>query len=364
MEEFSVSIKPLTPIWTGDENRKNTILRETGIIGSLRWWYEALIRGLGGYACDPTDEISSNKRCKLEHDKFDTALKSGKTTSDALSEQICSACQLFGCTGWSRKFKLEMNFNTTIPEIWIGTRQRYLKRNVSGFMSDGTITLMFVPLKEISDDEWRLLNATLNIIENYGALGARISQGNGVIKIVENNLPHVNESINQKFKNDYGDNNLPSLKDFFFYQFQLKFSKEVSELIDKKVFWTHRNDHRNFQDNWENWKQLWNDYYFLPIAFHIRDSLRPLVSEKTKRHNTFGELGSGSKVFVSQGYKIDERTVGVRIFGYDVDSIKNTIKDKLQENLKKNLFSNGNDYLDSCILTEEKTGKELLEELK
>lgn len=367
MEEFSVTIKPLTPIWTGDANGKNSTLRETGIIGSLRWWYEALIRGLGGYACDPTkDSTKENSKCTLDYKKFVKDIKEGKSTKEALdNRKICQACQLFGCTGWSRKFKLEMNFNTTIPEIWIGTRGRDLKRNVSGFMSDGTITLIFVPLKEISEDEWRLLNATLNIIENYGALGARISQGNGVIKIVKNRLPHVNEKIIQKFKNDYGDNNLPNLKDFFFYQFQLKFTKEVSELIDKKVFWTHRNNHQNFPDNWENWKKLWNDYYFLPIAFHIRDSLRPLESEKTKKHNIFGELGKGSKIFVSHGYKIDENTVEVRIFGYDIDSIKNTIKDKLQKNLKKNLFSNGiYDYLDSCSLSKEKLGRQLLEGLK
>lgn len=379
MKEYTVEIKPLTPIWTGDANRKNTTLRETGIIGSLRWWYEALIRGLGGYACDPTKESS---RCTLDYKKFKKDKKEGKSTKEALDNQnICRACQLFGCTGWARKFRLEVNFNTTISEIEIGTRKRYLKRYVSGFMSDGTITLMFVPLgdisedkrqllnptflREISEDEWQLLNATFNIIENYGALGAHISQGNGVIKIVENTLPHRDEKISQKFgNNDGADNNLPNLKDFFFYQFQFKFAKNISELIDKKVFWTHKNDHQNFQVKWEDWKKLWSDYGVLPIAFHIRDTLRPLENDRNKRHKIFGELGKGSKVFVSHGYRIDGKTVEVRIFDYDVDGINNTIKDKLQENLKKNLFSNGNDYLESCTLSKEKTGSQLLEELK
>jgi len=48
---MEVRLKTLTPIWTGDAERQNTRLRETGIISSLRWWYEALVRGLGGYAC-------------------------------------------------------------------------------------------------------------------------------------------------------------------------------------------------------------------------------------------------------------------------------------------------------------------------
>jgi CRISPR type III-B/RAMP module RAMP protein Cmr1 len=42
LEEFTVKIKALTPIWTGDAQGKNSRLRETGIIGSLRWWYEEL----------------------------------------------------------------------------------------------------------------------------------------------------------------------------------------------------------------------------------------------------------------------------------------------------------------------------------
>ena len=46
MNKYTVKIKALTPIWTGDADGKNTTLRETGIIGSIRWWHEALIRGL------------------------------------------------------------------------------------------------------------------------------------------------------------------------------------------------------------------------------------------------------------------------------------------------------------------------------
>lgn len=61
MNKYTVKIKALTPIWTGDADGKNTTLRETGIIGSIRWWHEALIRGLGGTACDPT----SDHRCQL-----------------------------------------------------------------------------------------------------------------------------------------------------------------------------------------------------------------------------------------------------------------------------------------------------------
>jgi len=326
-------------------------LRETGIIGSLRWWYEALIRGLGGSACDPT-----NSKCE--------------------GENHCDACELFGCTGWSRKFRLEVEFNTTIPEVWIGTREkrgnRYLKRNVAGFMSDGSIILTFIPLRDISQNEWALLNKTLQIIADYGALGSKTSQGNGVIEIRENNLPHKDKKPEKLEKSD-NNNELPNLGNFFFYKFRIKFKEDVSNLIDRNVFWTHALDHPNFQDYRENWKKLWNDYHFLPISFHIRDAIRHLEGNKNERHAIFGIGGNyahGSKVFVSHGYKIDEndeKTVEIRIWGYDTkDKIKNDIKDQLENRLKEKLFSKreNNELLESCSLIEEKTGKEILEGLK
>ncbi|HHF52316.1 MAG TPA: type III-B CRISPR module RAMP protein Cmr1, partial [Candidatus Aminicenantes bacterium] len=40
-----MKIKTLTPIWTGGVGGRCDRLHETGIIGSLRWWYEAIVRG-------------------------------------------------------------------------------------------------------------------------------------------------------------------------------------------------------------------------------------------------------------------------------------------------------------------------------
>ncbi len=59
-------IKTLTPIWTGNVYGDSTELRETSILGSLRWWFEAIVRGFGGYACNPT---SDKKRCPKDDEK-------------------------------------------------------------------------------------------------------------------------------------------------------------------------------------------------------------------------------------------------------------------------------------------------------
>jgi CRISPR-associated protein Csb2 len=40
-------LKALTDIWTGDANREGNRLITTGLLGSIRWWFEVLVRGLG-----------------------------------------------------------------------------------------------------------------------------------------------------------------------------------------------------------------------------------------------------------------------------------------------------------------------------
>jgi len=182
MKEFTVKIKPLTPIWAGDENRECKTLRETGILGSLRWWYEVLIRGLGGSACDPT----SNNRCPDKDGNH------------------CDACELFGCTGWARKFKLEVK-----------------KQDI--------ITLKFIELRKIKNIEWALLNKTLQIIADYGALGGKLAEPKyGLIKIEENGLErytlaNYKEELNKYFKRNGSNVENPNIKRFVFIHQHLNY---------------------------------------------------------------------------------------------------------------------------------------------
>lgn len=115
---MQIKIETLTPLWTGDANGNCETIKETGIIGSLRWWYEALVRGLGGYACDPT---SSNK-CELN----------GKERSDKeRAKKLCPVCYLFGCGGWKRRFRLEVTNEGSIPfqlVTWNKTNYNWLSK--------------------------------------------------------------------------------------------------------------------------------------------------------------------------------------------------------------------------------------------
>ena len=132
-------LEALTPIWTGDAQRRSTNLIPTGIMGSLRWWYEVLVRGLGGKACDPTVD---GVRCPDRNNRH------------------CVVCELFGCTGWARKFRLMvMDENNQVIQNQIQPGQTFI--------------LHFIPLRPIQPEEWCLLDATLRLIACYGAIGGK-----------------------------------------------------------------------------------------------------------------------------------------------------------------------------------------------
>jgi len=102
--EMEIRIKTLTPLWTGGVNAgKVDRIHETGILGSLRWWYEVIVRGLGGKACDP-----SQHTCGFDEEKY----RKSQATDDRQRLRdagLCDVCQVFGATGWRRRFRLIMS---------------------------------------------------------------------------------------------------------------------------------------------------------------------------------------------------------------------------------------------------------------
>lgn len=42
---MEIRLRTLTPLWTGGVDGTCDLLHVTGIMGSLRWWYEAIVRG-------------------------------------------------------------------------------------------------------------------------------------------------------------------------------------------------------------------------------------------------------------------------------------------------------------------------------
>lgn len=134
-------IQALTDIWTGDANtaqsKQANRLIPTGLLGSIRWWFEVLVRGLGGAPCDPS---SNQKAC--------------------LNEQHCVVCELFGCTGWARKFRFDV-------------RDAQGQLITSKLTRGTTFYLRFTQLRTVKAEEWALLELTLRLIADFGALGGK-----------------------------------------------------------------------------------------------------------------------------------------------------------------------------------------------
>ena len=134
-KEVLYKCRALTDVWTGDAEGKGGRLITTGLLGSIRWWFEVLVRGLGGTACDP-----SQHQCR--------------------DRDHCVVCELFGCTGWARKFRFEVLDADKQP------KQDQIR-------AGNTFYFCFVPLRHICEEEWALLDLTLRLIAGYGALGGR-----------------------------------------------------------------------------------------------------------------------------------------------------------------------------------------------
>lgn len=133
--ERTYQLKARTELWTGNIDGKPKRLVSTGLLGSIRWWFEVLVRGLDGHACDPT-------RTQCE------------------GRNHCIVCELFGCTGWARKFRFEVldkDGNVQAAQI----------------EKDHNFGLRFTPLRPIRAEEWALLDTTLHLIAGYGAIGGK-----------------------------------------------------------------------------------------------------------------------------------------------------------------------------------------------
>ena len=369
---YEVKFNIVTPLWTGDSERKGGTVRETGIIGSLRWWYEILVRGLGGTACDPTNTLCNN-------------------------DAFCDACSLFGCTGRSRKFKLEVvmpergKYDTLSEYQVVGvrdSRKKSLTRRVSGIMSkDDSVTLKFIPLREIEDQEWLLLKETIKLIDRYGALGGRTAQGNGIIKVANDLEDLVSPSAfdDLEFPEHRCSESAYDLLNFVFCRYRLTFTDPISDLIKKRAFWVFKKD--DSKDNrdselvdkvYENWEQLWKNYGIVPIAFHLRDALRALLREgfdgKIDRHSVLGFVDRngavGSRVFVSHGYRYNEcdNTVEIRMFGFLTCEERAYLIEQDNHDLlcryKKYMFQNEENYVKDMQIVEKKLGENIIANMR
>lgn len=149
---FIFTFTAKTAIWTGDADGQSHSLKHTGLLGSIRWWFEVVVRGLGGYACDP-----SQTECQYKQNDP--------------TKKHCVVCELFGCTGWARKFRFDV----------LDEKDNHIQEQIK---ADDKFKLKFTPLRPIQEEEWALLSLTLKLIAKYGAIGGKTvyKPSNGIHK--------------------------------------------------------------------------------------------------------------------------------------------------------------------------------------
>jgi CRISPR-associated protein Cmr1 len=213
---MEIKVKTLTPLWTGGvEAGKCDRIHETGILGSLRWWMEVLVRGLGGNVCDPTEQKCSAKN------------------------RLCEVCKIFGAEGQKRRFRLEVIQDITQPDnIVTSTIQAarsnakkgkpptwYFPQDLEDKPRSGKFTLQIQSLHPGFKPE--VLSGLIQFVADWSALGARPQMGFGVIQIEESRINTQSlyewlKEIEGTAKEQNRDSELPSLQNIFLAKIQPK----------------------------------------------------------------------------------------------------------------------------------------------
>jgi len=310
---MGIRLRTLTPLWTGGVNGECTKLRETSILGSLRWWFEAIARGFGGYACDPT----SNVKCEYDGNQKD----------------ICAACELFGTTSWVKRFRFEIN--QLFHKIY--SRNLVIKGNrknwyyPSGLVScNGELNKIYETTFFESDLD-TILRVLLSFISKWGMIGGKTAIGYGVVRFEDenNNSLKVNSEDIEKFfkyiveKRNHGKNakNVPRLDEMFFAKFRFDENciKDIINKIEENIYvkngikqypveMSKCNGVREEIDTPEKFLQKLKDYYgFIPTSALVRMELRNRIrnkwsNNKDLRHFLMGKLGRFSAIQVSHVY--------------------------------------------------------------
>ncbi len=360
LDEMILDIK--TPIWTGDIDSKSNLLKSTGIMGSIRWWVEAILRGMDNFACDPIDDNpkSLTKRCP-------TTKENNREIS-----QYCSACLIFGATGMRKLFRLRTEggyeiFNGKSINIMPKGRTRgwYLGSGLGG-----EINLDIISLDKNFDKS--LISVPLAIAAKLGAIGARAQNGYGIVELKEfpeikiedfkNSVSKITDTARlAKLKIDVRKEvrqenyiSLPNIKEMFFAKIQFEADngwwKEVDGIEERGQM-----GDRDYYEGYSNDARMrkWIDSGSVPIVPAIKNWLRYNHGKslwQTENQNEdriidkwlFGTMRNdktASKVIVSCAYPVSNNTWEFRVWGWiPKNDLPNGFdRERFLDNLKESL---------------------------
>jgi len=217
---LEIKLSTVTPIWTGGPDGKSDRLHITGIMGSLRWWYEAIVRGIGGRVCDPTNP--DKPKCSYDSTKPETF------------EDVCEVCRVFGATGWARRFRLIVTDETQLqpeksPRLQISASRSYKDRfgrtKIPTWYFKSAPRRGHVDIKLITTDQQFQIEVIAGLIQflaDWATIGAKSQMGFGVVDITDRQgLQPLMERL-QAITGSATYDTLPSLRNIFFASIQAK----------------------------------------------------------------------------------------------------------------------------------------------
>ena len=315
-------------------------------MGSLRWWTEALLRGMEEFACDPT----SNSRCPDDGN-------------------YCPSCLIFGATGRRRLFRLEINGGERISFRRINIKPS--NRSRGWFFGPGVVGNL--ELKMISLDgklDEVLVLTPLIIASKWGGIGAKTQLGYGVVEVTNppdisfENFKKVLENLSQKGKRQRSNEpGFPDLREMFFAKVQFEVGnnewwKEVDGIKKREVKGDNKEKKYNGYVN-DPRMQAWIKSNSVPISPAIKNWLRygdgkklwqtgDQNKDKGIENWLFGTMGndkSASKINISCAYHIKNNLWEFRIWGWipKSNNPQGFDRDRFLENLKSGL--NGSNEL-------------------
>lgn len=338
---LEIRLKTLTPLWTGGVDQTCDRLHETGLIGSLRWWYEALVRGLGGYACDPT----ADERCEYDPRKRKTP-----------EEQLCAACYLFGCTGWARLFRLyiieenvqrvPLHFYTTL-DANKGWLNRIFKIPAATELF-GQFRLDFVGRGLEEEYAFSQLAWTLEFTAKHGGLGAKLQHGFGQVELitdVTSYTSHAERDLRDRldaFKSGSNNPDNPNRQQFISILKNISHTNPVLRaILNASIIGNVPQDAASYlpcafdlryKGNMIAGKQLGFRQWLIRKGWR-RDEIRKLMGETKARRD---EDRSASRIFFSMPWRDHTETYNLRVFGFvppalDFDNVNGCIREYLDE---------------------------------
>ncbi|MEW6002889.1 MAG: hypothetical protein AB1638_09625 [Nitrospirota bacterium] len=183
---------------------------------------------------------------KEERCEFDTkSYQKNKNITTEL-QKICPACQMFGCTGWSRKFSLKI-----LDEE--GNLTRQIKPHKE-------YTIKILEVKNFREQEIWLISKTVWIICEYGAIGGKtvlkpqsnpsrqISGPYGIIELIEPLMspPRIDKDTIRTFLKSSKKKSMPlewpDLRYFFFKKGETLDRITLNSLRSANIFSDHRKE--------------------------------------------------------------------------------------------------------------------------